>query len=110
MCRKTKNKKNKVKRWISKSKTQKKAKKTENVRPAFISGVVWGVGFGGQLFAVTDLPYSVGYPICSIGPVLISTLWSLLFFKEIKGQRNLKYLIVSIITMIAGIVMLGVSV
>lgn len=80
------------------------------MRPAIVSGIIWAVGFGGQLFAVSHLPYSVGYPICVIGPVLVSTLWSLAIFREIKGRHNISVLGVSILFSLLGILMLALSV
>ena len=80
------------------------------MRPAIVSGIIWAMGFGGQLYAVTNLPYSVGYPICAIGPVLISTLWSLVVFREIKGRHNISVLGVSILFSLLGILMLALSV
>lgn len=81
------------------------------VRPAFISGVLWALGLVSQLIAATELPYAVAYPLCAIGPVFVSTIWSVCVYKELDGQgnRNYKFLTLALSTMIVGIFLMAYS-
>ncbi|KAE9006501.1 hypothetical protein PF011_g11555 [Phytophthora fragariae] len=59
------------------------------MRPAYICGVLWGIGLCGQLYAIGQLGFDQIFPICSIGPAMVSMLWSAGYFKEIQGHKNL---------------------
>eukprot|EP00808_Paulinella_micropora_P013768 g10421.t1 len=73
------------------------------MRPAYLSGVLWGIALGGQLYAAGSLGYATAYPMTAIGPAVVSMLWSLLYFREIQGQRNLTLMLVA-----SGLVVVGV--
>ncbi|KAI9910708.1 hypothetical protein PsorP6_010449 [Peronosclerospora sorghi] len=60
------------------------------IRPAYICGILWGIGLCGQLYAIGALGFDQIFPICSIGPAMVSMLWSAAYFKEIQGPRNLQ--------------------
>ncbi|KAF4028160.1 Transmembrane family protein [Phytophthora infestans] len=62
------------------------------MRPAYICGVLWGIGLCGQLYAIGALGFDQIFPICSIGPAMVSMLWSAGYFKEIQGPKNLRTL------------------
>ncbi|KAG6952998.1 hypothetical protein JG688_00013032 [Phytophthora aleatoria] len=62
------------------------------MRPAYICGVLWGIGLCGQLYAIGALGFDQIFPICSIGPAMVSMLWSAGYFKEIQGEKNLRTL------------------
>ena len=82
------------------------------VRPAFISGVIWALGLVSQLIAATELPYAAAYPLTSIGPVFVSTIWSVCVYKELEGQgsKNYKFLALALSSMVIGIVLMSYSV
>lgn len=67
------------------------------MRPAYMCGILWAIGLGGQLLAAGNLGFDQAYPISTIGPAMVSMLWSALYFKEIEGTRNI--VIMSIATM-----------
>ena len=50
---------------------------------------MWATGFFLSLDGVKVLGMGVGYVITAVGPVLISALISVLYFREIRGARNL---------------------
>lgn len=62
------------------------------MRPAYLCGVLWAVGLGGQLYSAGKLGFDQAYPLSSIGPAMVSMLWSACYFKEIQGPRNLRIL------------------
>lgn len=62
------------------------------MRPAYVCGVLWGFGLCGQLYAIGELGFDQIFPICSIGPAMVSMLWSAGYFKEIQGKKNLQTL------------------
>merc|ERR1712232_797556 len=59
------------------------------IRPAFASGCIWSVGFGCMLFGIRDLGYSTGYTLDAVGPVAVSSIVSIVFYKEISGGKQL---------------------
>ncbi|RHY80362.1 hypothetical protein DYB31_016698, partial [Aphanomyces astaci] len=36
-----------------------------------------------------NLGFDLVYPLTSIGPAMVSMLWSAIYFKEIEGKRNM---------------------
>ncbi|POM72869.1 Hypothetical protein PHPALM_10355, partial [Phytophthora palmivora] len=62
------------------------------MRPAYVCGILWGIGLCGQLYAIGALGFDQIFPICSIGPAMVSMLWSACYFKEIQGKKNLQSL------------------
>ena len=70
----------------------------QSILPAFISGIMWGIAQAGFLLANSVLSQAISFPLISIGPATIATLWSILYLKDIRGIRN--YLIFSIGTLI----------
>eukprot|EP01133_Synstelium_polycarpum_P011473 gene11473-13375_t len=81
----------------------------QTVFPSFISGLLWGIANVGLMVATQKLGYTVGFPMGSSGPMIVSSLWSVLLFKEIRGVRNIIILLVSFAFLGAGIVMLPLS-
>ncbi|EGG13892.1 transmembrane protein [Cavenderia fasciculata] len=81
----------------------------QTMLPSFISGVLWGVANCGLMVATQILGYTIGFPIGSSGPMVVSSLWSVLLFKEIQGTKNLLILLISFIFLGAGITCLSLS-
>mmetsp|Transcript_36183 Transcript_36183/g.58081 ORF Transcript_36183/g.58081 Transcript_36183/m.58081 type:complete len:304 (+) Transcript_36183:265-1176(+) len=61
---------------------------SELCAPAFLSGCMWALGQVGWFIANGILGYTVAFPLAVIGPGLVGSLWSVFFFKEIRGTRN----------------------
>ncbi|RHY05560.1 hypothetical protein DYB25_006878 [Aphanomyces astaci] len=59
------------------------------MRPAYVSGLLWATGLAGQLLSAGNLGFDLVYPLTSIGPAMVSMLWSAIYFKEIEGKRNM---------------------
>uniref|UniRef100_A0A915Q0V4 Transmembrane protein 144 n=1 Tax=Setaria digitata TaxID=48799 RepID=A0A915Q0V4_9BILA len=79
------------------------------ILPAFISGIMWAIAQTSWFIANNYIAQSISFPINSMVPGVIGALWSVIYFKEISGTRNLKILFVAVITTITGAVMIGLS-
>jgi len=79
------------------------------VFPSIISGAMWGVAQCGLMSATQILGYAVGFPIGSAGPLLVSSTWSVVYFREIRGSKNLLLLAGSFSLLLTGIVLLALS-
>jgi len=77
--------------------------------PSMISGAMWGIAQCGLMSATQILGYAVGFPIGSAGPLLVSSAWSVLYFREIRGMRNFGLLAGSFVFLLTGIVLLALS-
>ncbi|CAF0885812.1 unnamed protein product [Didymodactylos carnosus] len=60
--------------------------------PAMVSGTMWAIANIGFIVAISALKQAVAYPIVSVLPGIVTSLWSLFFFREISGRRNLIFL------------------
>eukprot|EP01033_Poteriospumella_lacustris_P005689 gene5690-4072_t len=52
-------------------------------------GVMWGIGAIAWFVAAESLPISVTFPLISAGPNLVTMTWSLIYFREVRGRRDL---------------------
>jgi len=60
--------------------------------PAMASGAMWAIANIGFIVAISALKSSVAYPIVSVLPGIVTSLWSLFWFREIQGTRNYIFL------------------
>ena len=60
--------------------------------PAFLSGLGWAAGEVSWFIANTNLGLVVSFPMVTLGPGIVSCLWGVLLFGEIRGARNLSLL------------------
>jgi len=60
--------------------------------PAMISGSMWAIANIGFNVAISSLKSAVAYPIVSVLPGIVTSLWSLFWFREIQGKRNYIFL------------------
>lgn len=75
----------------------------------FLKGAMWGIAQCGLMSATTILGYAVGFPIGSAGPIIVSSTWSVVYFREIRGARNLLLLGASFALLFTGIILLALS-
>jgi hypothetical protein len=59
-----------------------------SILPGFISGVMWGIAQAGFLLTNSVLSQAICFPLISIGPATVATLWSIFYLKDIRGSRN----------------------
>jgi hypothetical protein len=79
------------------------------VLPALISGTMWGVANIGFIVAISALTSAVAYPIVSVLPGIVTSLWSLFLFREIQGMRNYIFLGIGMLVRILAAVLSGLS-
>lgn len=77
--------------------------------PAIISGTMWAVANIGFIVAISALKSAVAYPIVSVLPGIVTSLWSLFWFKEIQGKRNYIFLACGMIVRCLAAVLSGLS-
>eukprot|EP01111_Echinosteliopsis_oligospora_P003919 TRINITY_DN1614_c0_g1_i1.p1 TRINITY_DN1614_c0_g1~~TRINITY_DN1614_c0_g1_i1.p1 ORF type:complete len:337 (-),score=62.16 TRINITY_DN1614_c0_g1_i1:35-1045(-) len=80
-----------------------------SILPAMVSGAMWGIAQCGLMSATAVLKFTVGFPIGSAGPMIVSTLWSIFYFREIRGTRNYMLVTTSFVILLAGIALLILS-
>ncbi|CAG9532688.1 unnamed protein product [Cercopithifilaria johnstoni] len=79
------------------------------ILPAFASGVMWAIAQISWFVANNYIAQSISFPINSMVPGVIGALWSVIYFKEIRGIQNLKTLSAAIIITLAGAIIIGLS-
>jgi hypothetical protein len=79
------------------------------LRPAYVSGLLWATGLAGQLLSAGTLGFDLIYPLTSIGPAMISLVWSACFFKEIEGRRNILIMVVGTAMIIIGAILRAIA-
>lgn len=60
------------------------------VVPTILCGVLWAGGCAGAMFATSELGNTVGFPLVLNCSFLVNSFWSVVVFREIQGDRNLK--------------------
>ena len=77
--------------------------------PGIVSGMVWGIAQVSWFIANTNLPYIVSYPIICAGPGLISQLWGMIVFREVKGMKNFIFFGIGTFVLVVGIICIVIS-
>ena len=70
---------------------------------------MWAIAQTAWFVANDALSLAVAFPIITSGPGIVSSLWGVFVFKEIRGTRNLGFLSLAIVLSVAGCVMIGLS-
>ena len=60
------------------------------VLPSIISGSIWAIGCAGGMLATAGLGNAIGFPLLLNGAFIVNSCWSIFYFGEIKGRRNLQ--------------------
>ncbi|CAJ0941843.1 unnamed protein product, partial [Mesorhabditis belari] len=79
------------------------------VGPSLIAGTMWAIAQSSWFVANDNLSQAVTFPIISMVPGVVAALWSVFYFKEIAGSRNLKLLILAIAVTLLGAIFVGIS-
>jgi hypothetical protein len=77
--------------------------------PAMISGAMWATANVGFIVAISVLKSAVAYPIVSVLPGIVTSLWSLFWFKEIQGKQNYLVLAFGMLVRCLAAVLSGLS-
>ena len=75
-----------------------------------LSGVLWGVAGICQFLGNEHLGFQIAFPIICSGPGFVSALWSVLYFKEIRGRDNLAALVSAFSINVIGLVLIARSI
>lgn len=59
------------------------------IRPAFLSGLLWAAGFVCMCISIDGLGFTAGFTYSSVVPVIVSSLLSVFWFREIQGTLQL---------------------
>jgi len=59
------------------------------IRPAFLSGLLWAAGFVCMCLSIDSLGFTAGFTYSSVVPVIVSSLLSVFWFREIQGRFQL---------------------
>lgn len=78
------------------------------IRPAFLSGCIWTVGFAFMIASIDRLGYSIGYTLDAVGPIVVSSLLSLFYFREIRGVKQVSLYAVSFVLQLFGVVLISI--
>ena len=77
--------------------------------PGIVSGIIWEIAQICFMFSNTYLPWSVTFSINATGPGLVSTLWGILVFGEIRGVKNYVLFGCGVVILISGIICVVLS-
>jgi glucose uptake protein GlcU len=77
--------------------------------PALLAGLIWAIAMCCLLSATSKLSASISYPISAMLPGCIAACWSIIYFKEIEGGKNLILMIVAILVTVSGAICIGAS-
>lgn len=77
--------------------------------PSLCSGIVWAVGCGGGMLATAGLGNAVGFPLLLNISFLVNSSWSILYYREIRGPRNLRYFGAAFALNVASSVLISLS-
>ncbi|CAJ0561883.1 unnamed protein product, partial [Mesorhabditis spiculigera] len=77
--------------------------------PSFAGGLMWAIAQSSFFIANDNLSQAVTFPIITTLPGCVASLWSILYFREIKGQRNLTTMAVAIAVTLTGASLVGLS-
>jgi len=59
--------------------------------PAFLSGLMWSMAMISWFIANTALELVIAYPIVTILPGIIASVWGIFAFREITGRKNFTF-------------------
>jgi glucose uptake protein GlcU len=72
-------------------------------------GWMWGLANICYFCATDALAQAVTFPIMSSTPQIVSTLWGVLVYKEIKGKQNFVLLLTGFATTVTASILIGLS-
>ena len=83
----------------------------EIVLPGLASGAIWAAAQISWFFAndPTALGQTIAFPIIAVGPGLVASLWGVFAFGEIKGQKNMVFLVVAFVLVTSAAITIAAS-
>jgi glucose uptake protein GlcU len=83
--------------------------KADILLPSLLSGFCWGLAGLFWFIANEKLSMVIAFPVVTIGPGVVSLVIGCVYFKEVKGLRNIFLLLASVLVYSAGAIMIAVS-
>ena len=77
--------------------------------PGLFSGGIWAMGALVWIYINGILSSSISFPIVSSGPPIISSIWGILVFREIRGKKNLLLFLFSFVFILCGVLLVSLS-
>ncbi|KAK6730222.1 hypothetical protein RB195_006966 [Necator americanus] len=77
--------------------------------PSMAGGALLAMGMVVFVIAIDNLDQAIAYPICAMSPGLIVSLWSIFYFREITGRRNLTWLSIAYSLTLVGVALVTIS-
>ncbi|ETN83901.1 hypothetical protein NECAME_01694 [Necator americanus] len=77
--------------------------------PSMAGGALLAMGMVLFVIAIDNLDQAIAYPICAMSPGLIVSLWSIFYFREITGRRNLTWLSIAYSLTLVGVALVTIS-
>ena len=81
----------------------------EALLPCVASGMVWSFGCMGGILATAGLGNSVGFVLLLNLSLLVNSAWSVLYFREIEGQRDLRMFYAGCVLSIGSSILISLS-
>ncbi|TKR64497.1 hypothetical protein L596_025017 [Steinernema carpocapsae] len=82
---------------------------SRTILPSFTAGIMWAMAQLSWFLANDRLSQSITFPINSMVPGVCAALWSVFYFKEIEGRRNLRLLTIAVLVTLTGATLVGIS-
>ncbi|KAK5974149.1 Transmembrane protein [Trichostrongylus colubriformis] len=82
---------------------------SEVVLPAFLAGLLWAAAQTAFFIANQHLSQAISFPIITGLPGCVASLWSVLYFREIRGTKNLLFFAAALLLTVIGAVLVGLS-
>ena len=79
------------------------------VLPSLLGGLLWSTGMLGCFVANDNLSQAVSFPIIGSMPGVCAALWSVFYFKDIRGRRDLILLSIAVGLTCLGALLVGLS-
>mmetsp|Transcript_37726 Transcript_37726/g.96529 ORF Transcript_37726/g.96529 Transcript_37726/m.96529 type:complete len:338 (-) Transcript_37726:361-1374(-) len=75
-------------------------------KPALLTGILWSAGNFFSIYTTQFLGLAVGWPLVQC-QLLVSTLWGILYFREMTDAYSVGVTCVSSLAVLAGVIILG---
>ena len=79
------------------------------VLPGMLSGFMWAIAQSCWFVANDALEVAVAFPIITSGPGIVSAMWGVFVFGEIRGTYSLSFLSIAIVLAVVGCILIGLS-
>ncbi|KAK6042009.1 hypothetical protein COOONC_20487 [Cooperia oncophora] len=81
----------------------------EAALPSMLAGAIFALAMTSFVIAIDQLNAAIAYPICAMAPGLVVSMWSILYFHEITGRRNLIILAIAYGFTLIGVAFMTIS-